>query len=217
MFKHLAVIAAAVFVTACATVKHVPLSQEASTQLQGGSVALTHYPTADFAAFTAGKAAFAVIGAAAMISEGNSIVKENGIQDPAVAISQKLADKLVAARSVTIVSTQAVAANDEPQTLAATYAGAKLLLDVKTLNWMFNYYPSDWSHYKVTYSARVRLIDTASKKAIAETMCQTVQGDDANPPTKDQLLQNKAALLKEYLNKGVAACVDVLAKDLLRI
>ena len=217
MFKRIAVIAAVVLVTGCTTIKHVPLSQEASTQLQGSTVALTIYPTADFAAFTAGKAAFAVVGAVAMISEGNSIVKENGIQDPAVGISQKLAEKLVAVRGVTIVPTQSVAANDEPQTLAATYVGAKLLLDVKTLNWMFNYYPSDWSHYKVTYSARVRLIDTASRMAVAETMCQTVQGDDSNPPTKDQLLQNNATLLKEYLNKGVTACVEVLAKDLLRI
>lgn len=217
MFQRIAVLIAAVFATACTTVKHVPLSQEASMQLQGKTLALTHYPTADFAAFTAGKAAFAVIGAVAMVSEGNSIVKENGIQDPAVELSQKLADKLVAVRGVNIVPTQAVAKSDEAKALVETYPGAKLLLDVKTFNWMFNYYPSDWSHYKVTYGARVRLIDAANKEVIAETMCRTVQGDDANPPTKDQLLQNQAALLKEYINKGVTACVDVLAKNLLHI
>ena len=67
---------------------------------------------------------------------------------------------------------------------------------------MFNYYPSDWSHYKVTYTARLRLIESASEKVVAETLCTTVQGDDENPPTQEQLLENKASLL----NLVSAAC-----------
>ena len=217
MLKSSAAILIIFLVSACTTVRHAPLSQEASKQLQGQAVAETRYPTADFAAFTAGKAAFAVLGAVAMISEGNSIVQENAIQDPAIAIGEALAQRLVANRGVTIVPIQTVATKDDIATLVSTYPGASMLLDIKTMNWMFNYYPTDWAHYRVTYSARVRLIDTVSKQVAAETMCQTVQGDDANPPTKEQLLNDKAALLKEYLGKGVTACVDVLAKELLRI
>ncbi len=206
---------AVVVLSACTTVNHIPLTKETSTQLQGKRVMRTQYPTADFSAFTAGKAAFAIVGAAAMIAEGNSIVKENGIQDPAVVISQALAERLSTARSVVIMPITGVAKDDDISTLLATYTGADYLLDVKTFNWMFNYYPSNWAHYRVTYSARLRLIDTNAKRVVAETMCQTVQGDDAKPPTKDQLLENKASLLKEYLGKGASACVDVLAKDVL--
>jgi hypothetical protein len=208
----------AVSLSACTTINHVPLSPEASVQLKGKSVTTTRYVTPDFAAFTAGKAAFALLGAAAMIAEGNEIVKANDIEDPALKITQGLVEKLTASRSMIVVSNQdKVATTDEIPELLSTYSNANYVLDVKTFNWMFNYYPADWSHYKVSYSARLRLIDSSTKNVVAETACQSVQGDDKNPPTKDQLLENKATLLKEYLNKAAAGCVEVLSKDVLRL
>jgi hypothetical protein len=203
--------------TACATVSHTPLSQETSLQLREKSVARTEYPVQDFSASTAGKAAFAILGAAAMISEGNAIVKENDIQDPAIAIGQGLAEKLTLVRNVSMVQPTKKATSDDIATLIETYPGTEYLLDVKTANWMFVYYPTDWAHYKVVYNARLRLIDSTKKSVIAETMCNTTQGDDKNPPTKDQLLDNKAALLKEYLSKAASNCVDLMAKDILKL
>lgn len=203
--------------TACTTVSHTPLSQETSLQLREKSVVRTEYPMQDFAAFTAGKAAFALLGAAAMISEGNEIVKENDIQDPAIAIGKGLAEKLTLARNVSMVQPTKKATSDDIVTLIETYPGAGYLLDVKTFNWMFSYYPTDWAHYRVIYNARLRLIDSTKKTVLAETMCSTVQGDDKNPPTKDQLLDNKAGLLKEYLGKAATTCVDLLAKDILKL
>ena len=204
--------------SACTTVSHVPLSQEISAQLKGKSVVTSQYPPADFIAFTAGKAAFALVGAAAMISEGNEIVKTNNIEDPALMISQELSVKLKGMREMTVVSNgNTTATSDDISVLLSTYPKTDYLVDVKTLGWMFNYYPTDWSHYKVTYSARFRLIESSTKKMIAETLCQSVQGDDKNPPTKDQLLENQAKLLKEHLDKAASACVEVISKDLLRL
>jgi hypothetical protein len=60
----------------------------------------------------------------------------------------------------------------------------------------------------------VRVIDTASKGVAAESLCRTVQGDDAKPPTYDQLLADKAALLKSLLDKAATQCADVIAKEL---
>jgi hypothetical protein len=208
---------AVALISGCATVSHTPLSKDVSDQLQGKTVTRTKYSTPDFTAFTAGKAAFALLGAAAMIAEGNSIVKENEIADPSIEISEALAGKLATTKSMKAVDSARVAESDTIESLVSTYPGADYLLDVKTFNWMFNYYPTDWAHYKVTYSARLRLIDTAKKTVVAETMCQTVQGDDAKPPTKDQLLDAKAALLKSYLKKGASACVEVLAKNILQL
>ncbi len=204
--------------SACTTVSRVPLSSEASAQLKGKNVTATRYAKPDFTAFTAGKAAFALLGAAAMIAEGNEIVKSNDIEDPALKITQGLVEKLIASRSMILVSNQdKTATSDEISMLLSTYPNANYVLDVKTLGWMFNYYPTDWSHYKVTYSARLRLIDSSTKNVIAETACQSVQGDDKNPPTREQLMDNKAALLKEYLDKAASACVEVLSKDVLRL
>ena len=111
----------------------------------------------------------------------------------------------------------AVAKSDEIGALLSDYSGSEYLLDVKTFNWMFGYYPDDWSHYRVIYNARMRLIDVTTKKVIAETMCNSTQGDDKNPPTKDDLLNNGAQLLKEYLEKASTACVDVLATQVLML
>jgi hypothetical protein len=201
----------------CATVSNTPLSQQASEQLRNKTLTVVNYPAADFSAFTAGKAMFGLIGAAEMTAAGNKIVKEDQIPDPDIRIGHELAQRLASERNMRVIAIDKVAANDSPSTLASTYPGADLLLDVKTLSWMFVYYPSDWSHYKVIYSARVRLIDTASKDILAETACKTVQGDDKHPPTREQLLDDHGALLKDYLNKGADACVNVLAKNLLRL
>lgn len=52
---------------------------------------------------------------------------------------------------------------------------------------------------------------------MAESACTGVQGDDKNPPTKDQLLENGAGLLKGYLAKAGEACTEVLARDVLKL
>jgi predicted small secreted protein len=208
----------AVLLSGCATVSHAPLSAESSARLGGKSLVETRYEKPNFTAFTPGRAAFGLIGAAAMVSEGNEIVNANNIPDPAQRIATGLSERLSKARSMVTVPNQGrVAANDEVQTLVSTYPEAGYLLDIKTLGWMFNYYPSQWSRYKVTYTARMRLIDASTKDVVAETACNTVQGDDSNPPTKDQLLENGAALLKRYLEQAADACVDVLARDALKV
>jgi hypothetical protein len=74
--------AAVVLLPGCVTVSHKPMTKESSAQLQMKKVAASSYATPDFAAMTPTKAAFGLIGAAAMISEGNSIVKANGVEDP---------------------------------------------------------------------------------------------------------------------------------------
>lgn len=201
----------------CATVSHTPMAKDASERLQGKTFALTKYPPAEFMPFTSGKAAFGLLGAAMMISEGKQIVKDNAIPDPAIMISEGLAQKLATVRSMKVAAAGKVAEDDKVEALAAAHAGVDYLVDVKTFTWMINYYPSNWNGYRVTYSARVRLIDTATKQVVAETACQTIQGDDAKPPTKDELLAANATLLKSYLDKGAAACVDVVAKALFHI
>jgi hypothetical protein len=202
---------------ACTTVQHKPITQETLAQVQGKSVATTSYAKPDFTAFTAGKAAFAMIGAALMISEGNGIVRDNEIPDPAVAITEGLSEKLKAAKSVTVLASKGETKSDDVAAIVAANPDAQYILDYKTLNWLFVYYPSDWSHYKVNYVGRLRLIDAGTKSVAAESACTSTQGDDKNPPDKDQLLADKAALLKSYLSKAASQCIEVLSRDVLRL
>lgn len=217
MFRITLAAAVAVLLSACASVNHAPISAEAAGKLQGKKVAAARGEKPDFTAFTAGKAAFAVLGAAAMISEGNAIVKDNEIADPALNIAAQLQTRLAAAKATQPQPDPTAFTKDDVAAIVAANPGVDYVLDVRTLNWMFNYYPTDWAHYRITYGAKLRLIDVAAKSVVAESACSTVQGDDKNPPSKDQLLENKAALLKSYLEKAATACTEVLARDVLKI
>ena len=206
------------FLAGCASVQHKPLSTDAITQLKGRTLSRATYPKADFVAMSPGAAAFGQIGAAVMISEGAKISKESDLQDPPRTISAGLAEKLAAAHGMRMaVVAAAESSSDEVAALAAAHSGAQYVLDVKTFNWTLAYYPTNWAGYRLMYSARMRLIDTASKSVVSETMCQTTQGDDKNPPSKDQLLANQAALLKEYVDKAARGCIDVLSRDVLKL
>ena len=209
---------AMVVLSGCVSVEHRPLAAGDLETMRGESITATRYAKPDFGAMTAGKASFGLIGGMAMVSAGNKIVEENGIEDPAIAISDGLMELLVAQAGMRPAESEGkVAEIDKIPALVSTYPGSRYLLDVKTFNWMFTYYPSDWSHYRVLYNARLRVIDASSRKVVAETMCSATQGDDANPPTRDQLLENDAALLKTYLKQASESCIAVLSKEVLQL
>ena len=213
-------IAAIVLITGCVTVNHKPMTKETSAQLQSKKVVATTYAKPDFAAMTPGKAAFGLIGAAAMIAEGNAIVASNSIPDPAVSISEQLLRIAKDKRAISVEPPSKaglIAASDDVPALLSTYTGTDYILDVKTINWQFTYYPTNWLGYRVVYSARVRVIETAGKTVAAETLCTAIEGDDTKPPSYDDLLANQAALLKSYLDKAATRCTEKVATELLQL
>ena len=165
---------------------------------------------------TYGRAAIGgLIGAGVMISEGNAVVKDNDIHDPAIEIAPKLtalvADRIKAMGTSTIAGRPAK--QDDEASLSATVGKTGVILDVETINWMFVYYPLDWSHYRITYVGRARLIDAASGKRIAQAPCM-YQSDDKAPPTYDQMLADRAALLKTMFAAATDFCAAKMADGL---
>ncbi|WP_067279817.1 hypothetical protein [Mitsuaria sp. 7] len=210
-------LAAAFALTGCVSVNQAPLTADSSTKLQSRSVVSSKYATPDFTAMTAGKAAFAILGAVAMIAEGNAIVRDNAIDDPALSIAADLQTRLGTAKGMTAITGSAITSKNDLPSVIASNPGADYVLDVQTTNWSFLYFPTNWTHYRVMYSARVRLIDAATKTVVAEAGCRSVPSDDKNAPTYDELLADKAALLKSHLAKAAAECVDQVARDTLKV
>ena len=200
----------------CASVKPVQAPADAVDALKGQPLTSVTYVKPDFSAITYGRAAIGgLIGGAVMVSEGNAVVKENDIQDPALRIEPKLtalvADRLKASGSIKMAD-RATKLDDEAS--LSKDAGHKgMVLDVETINWMFVYFPLDWSHYRVMYVARARLIDANTGKRIAQAPCE-YKSADAMPPTYDQLTDNKAALLKTMLEAAANSCAEIMAKGL---
>jgi hypothetical protein len=210
MFKQLAVLAGVCVLTGCVSTKNVKADLAG---LQAGgvrSVATTLREKPTFMAMTAGKAAIGgLIGAAAMAASGNSIVRENEVADPATYIADQLANDLAMRlgaqkRPSSTTVTKAV----KPGELATVYGEGDLLLDVQTIGWSFGYFPTDWNNYRVMYSAKLRVIDTRTRKMVAEGFCARVPEKNAEAPSHDQLLADKAARLKGELRIAADYCID---------
>jgi len=198
------------------SVKPVQAPASAVDALQGQNLTSVTYVRPDFAAMTYGKAAIGgMFGGALMVSDGNQLVRENGLKDPALTIEPKLTvlvtERLKAA-GTTKVADRAAKLDDEAS-LSKDVGKKGVVLDVETVNWSFVYFPLDWSHYRVIYVARARLIDANTGTRIAQAPCE-YKSDDKTPPTYDQMLDNKAALLKDMFAKAADVCAEQMAKSL---
>jgi hypothetical protein len=218
MRKLLLVVAAAAAVSGCATVNRQPIAVAAAKELSGQTVAQTRRPPPDFAAMTAGKAAFALVGAALMISEGNALIASNNVSDPADTIAANLVKALEAAHGARPTEQRiAVSATEVGDIAEAARTAARFVVDVQTINWSFGYFPTDWAHYRVIYAAKARVIDAASKSTVAEGFCKRIPESNANAPTYDELTGNEAARLKKELLIAAEECVKTLKSEMLAL
>jgi len=211
-------LAVATAMTACVSVNKQAMNAKATTELKGQSITYTNRKKPDFAAMTAGKATFALIGAVVAISDGNQLVASQNIADPADAIAVGLIKVLENAHGVHVVTPPpTVSANEAPEIAANVHGAARFVVDAQTINWGFNYFPTDWSHYRVLYNAKVRLIDTETKSVVAEGFCKYVPASAANAPTYEELMANEVAWLKNELNAAVGECVNTLKAEMLAL
>lgn len=207
-----------VFCSACVSTKNVPIDINAFEKIEFSKITLSKREKPDFSATTPGKAVLGGIGVIAMISAGNKIIQENEIEDPANFIGAQLG-KMLAEKydSVEVGRSDVVVSGLKTKSVIDTYSGVGILLDVQTINWSFIYFPTKWGKYKVIYSAKLRLIDSDSGTLLAEGFCQRVPEYNDNAPTKDQLLAESAARLKEELLLGANSCIEQLKMDVLSL
>jgi hypothetical protein len=209
-------ISIALVVSGCASVNIQPIDIKSVAALKNQSLSHTTREKPSFTAFTAGKAVFGMLGGALMISEGNKIVKENDVPDPANSIAVGLAKALGEKYGTKFSGNTVIVTTDEAEQIAdVSKASAKFVLDVETVNWSFIYFPTNWARYRVIYTARARLIDTEAKKVVAEGFCNRIPQPDANAPTYDELVANSAAGLKSELSLATEECINSFRKEML--
>eukprot|EP01156_Anaeramoeba_ignava_P006762 Anaeramoba_ignava/a349491_7.p2 GENE.a349491_7~~a349491_7.p2 ORF type:complete len:168 (-),score=20.43 a349491_7:53-556(-) len=166
---------------------------------------------------TALKASFGLIGSAAMISEGNDIIRNNAVENPANFISSELSVMLSKKYNLEKVESMEYVESQTTTDIAKLYSTADWIIDVETINWSFVYFPTDWNNYRVIYSAKLRLIDSRDKKMIAEGFCARVPEEDDTAPSYDELLEKKAERLKFEFQKSALYCIDEFKKNVLKI
>lgn len=152
------------------------------------------------------RAAFGVLGAAAMIAESKTYAAEKHIVDPSsvieVALTQRLQNQYHLKAGPPIDMTGAPAKAPYPA------APGTLYIDAKVYHWGYAYFPMSWARYQVQYNTIIHLIDGASGGAVAQYDCKKVSHTDAaTAPSLDDLLADKSALMNSTLEDMARASV----------
>jgi hypothetical protein len=204
----LVVVVAAVITASCVSVQQIPMNASTADAIKDREVALSERSKPDFAAMSPTHGLFGAIGAAASISGGNDLVKKHAIEDPAVYIAQTLAADLQSRYNTRLSPKGAPIASDDIAEAVNNANGADLVLDVRTINWRFVYFPMSWGKYRLIYSARLRLVDTKSGRVVAEGGCHRVPEQTSQAPTYNELVANSGARLKQELKTAADFCIS---------
>ncbi len=205
--------------SACGTPSPRGLSTQDLTKFKDKSLVVSVPATRpDFTAFTPGKAAFSLLGDVFMRNEGNRIVNDNAIADPAMVIARDLAQALgtsggpkLATGSLPIVSD-----DNSPASLSAKASGTGLVMRVRTQDWRTWYYTTNFNRYRARVEVSAELVDTSTQTVVARARCDEsspVSADAA--PTYGEMVGAGAQRLKEELARAQSACVSTLKKGLL--
>lgn len=200
----------------CAKDKILPISLEAASQIQNKSFIVTRHAKPDFADMTAGKVQFGLLGGIAMVKAGNEIIQNNHISDNAEILEDVLVPLLIKKYSMTLIDENANHTEYvKPEQIAKEQTQGDYILDINSLSWMSMYYPTNWGKYHTFYMGQVRLIDRTSGLQISNMTC-TINGrkeKNKNPPSKDDMLENQAQLLKDMLASQAWNCAQRMAKE----
>jgi hypothetical protein len=208
----------AILLTGCVSTATKTIDAQTASAVRNQSVARTARNMPDFVEMTPAKAMVGVIGAVMMTTEGNKTVLMNKIADPADAVAESLLHAMQSAQGARIAAAPVAIDSEEPARIAELAKGkARYVLDVRTLMWQMGYFPTDWTHYRVFYTAKARLIDVDTKNVIAEAFCKQLPESNVGAPTFDELLAMNAARLKATNAANAEACADSIGRDMLAL
>lgn len=191
-----------------------PLDTAGLAAVRNQTVAVTVRAKPGFSVLTPSKAGLAGVGIF-VEDDGDRIIAEHHVADPADAIAQALARALHDAQgSQPVAAPIAVDDRDAARIAAQAKGKARFVIDVETRAWRMSYFPTDWTHYQVPYIAVARLIDAGTAGVLAESTCNLAPETNAGAPTYDDLVTNGAAGLKASLAASAATCAARFRRDM---
>lgn len=210
MKKCLFILVAGLVLTGCTSLQQIALDSAGAASLKGQSITHTVRKMPPFQIMG--------MDIKTTLGEGDALIKDNQIPDPADAIASELLATLGSAHGARPSQSVLPLDTDEVDGIAATAgASVRYVVDVQTLNWFAWYFPYDWTHYRLIYIARARVIDVQSRKVIAESSCNLVPSDPEGAPSYKELVGNGAAGLKKELAVASKACLATLKEKMLAL
>jgi hypothetical protein len=222
------VLAAAMLFSGCASSKHLMLSEQSQTELQGARLIVTKrvppnyedVTTTDGLVLGAVGVAGGVVGGAVfgLVNDySTQVIGDARVQDPAVKIKDALAEQFVRGSRVQVVNNSSIAILDGKlsDSIADYSESTDYVLDVETIRWMSVYLPSNWGRYRVVYKVRCSLFDVENGELIAEATVFWKTPADYGYPTHDELFGNDAAELKKQLNLAAENAISYFTENVL--
>lgn len=215
--KQLAFLLLILNIAGCADTQKRPLDSSASSTIRGKTLILVHGESPDFVAMTSGKGMFSVIGVGAAVAEGNRLVEEKKIDDPAIKISETIANVLTDRYDMQNQGrTTTASSSGNVEDIAKKANGYDYALEVTTNGWQYIYDGFNFSDYFVGYTAKIRLIDVSKSNIIANDYCiYDSKKFGKSPVTHDELLENDAAYIKKELVSAAQYCADQFQASIL--
>jgi hypothetical protein len=206
-----------------------PLSTDQTSQLKGRTLARTERRRPPF--FSAKPVQpLGLIGAlvaAAYPSESDAAkaFDENGLVDPARAISRQLSRDLEQHLGLRHAPRRISFDSDDVTTIAVAAPDADLVIDIWTDDWSLVQLREDLSKFHLHYAASLRLIDARAvhgidgKKGlvIAEGTCERSPEAPSSSATRNEMLADDARLLHAELEQAVQACIQDFRSQLLHV
>ncbi len=202
----------------CTSIETRTMSDTVATQLRGQGVAIATLDPSTFAVVLTHGVALGPLGIPEMVAEGQRVLKDYHVVDPADDVAAVLGDAMAGRQGVVILSPHVAVRDDDPDAIvAAAPAGARYVLVVGTVSWGVGNLPMPLSNYFVSYIARARLIDVRTKSVVAEAGCmQAPDGSEFNGAYA-QLTANNGELIKTELAARADRCIHFLKRDLLAL
>jgi hypothetical protein len=142
-----------------------------------------------------------------MIAEGNRIVRESEIRDPAIDIARRVAELYGHAHGLALAGQPIALHGEKP---AAAAGSAKSVVEVQTTSWGFFPTAMLGSHFEAAYAARLTLLNVANGAVVIKDKCVIKVSKKPDAPSHEQLLADNAAVLKQQLSAAADACVEQL-------
>ncbi len=178
----------------------------------------------NFYADTARRRVFGIVGVVAMAIEGNRIIRDLAIPDPAIAMAETLRERLQgrqAGNAAPINAGLRLVANPAPANERSTtrdlgessssrpQGAGPWRLKVRTVNWDFRPFRNDDTQLVIVYAARIDLEHAASGELVASERCEK-RRSPAGDVTVSRLLADGGKVLREELAAAGRACLDAL-------
>lgn len=203
-------LSAALMMTACASIPETTkISDSATFKTTTGSVVSVLEEQPNFLHNQSSKAAFGAFGALANVSKGKAVVEEAGIVDPAKDMETSLKSYLSTHSNLTAGTDMDYSLEGEKKPKKLPLGKADYVMDVSTLIWGVNYFPTNWTSYQTYYTGDVTLFDGKSGDIVAQNVCEYKYPETAEEsPTYKELMDNDAAMFKANLKLLADRCVE---------